>query len=228
MPQTVQTRNYSMADSELKQRADALANTLTRDLADLAKRKITVDSITAFKALITDFDDTSTDEELLGEVKAATEVKNAFAENIKKAIRPIRNMAEIVYEKKGKYSSFGFEDMADMKDPDLYRLAKRVVRIGTKFLGDLENEGLTIEDLTNLKALANTFDDAIDEVEDKITDRDLETQARVKKGNAVWDEATKLASIGRSIYEDNNEAKYNDYVLMPSSGESTTPEPKKE
>jgi hypothetical protein len=137
MAQEIQTRNYSMADGELKQKADALANTITRDLADLGVRNVTAATVTGFKVFIQAFDDTTTDEELLGEAMTATENKNTIAEDIKKAIRPIRNMAEIVYGNKGRYNSFGFDDMANMSDPDLYRLAKRVVRVGNKFLTDL-------------------------------------------------------------------------------------------
>lgn len=230
MPQETKTRNYSMADGDLKQLADGLAATLTRDLADLAKRNVTTASVTALQQLITNFDETPTDEELLGEVMAATEAKNNIANNIKIAIRPIRNMADIVYEGKGKYASFGFEDMANMSDNDLYRLAKRVNRVGTKFLADLTPQGLTVEELTNLLNLAQDFDKAIDTIEDKIEDRDIETQDRVNKGNTLWAELSKLGSIGKSVYEDTNEAKYNDYLLLPTaaSGNDETPpnEPK--
>ncbi len=226
MAQLTQTRAYPMADADLKQKADGLAATLTRDLADLGARNINAASVTAFRVLIATFDSTTSDEELLGELKAATDAKDAFAENIKKAIRPIRNMAELVYESKGKYTSFGFEDMANMSDSDVYRLAKRVVRVGTKFLADLAPQGLTAAQLTSLLALATSLDTAIDDVEDKTENRDIETQDRIKKGNALWKEMTKLSSVGKSVYEDNNEAKYNDYVLIPSSitGEPTTPE----
>lgn len=36
---------------------------------------------------------------------------------------------------------------------------------------------------------------------------------------------SRLASIGKSLYEDTNEAKYNDYVLTPSSGGGSAPTP---
>lgn len=215
MPQSTVTRNYAMADAELKQKADGLAASITRDLTDFASRNINAASVTSFKTFITSFDSTSTDEELLGELKDATDAKNLVAENIRKAIRHIRNMAEIVYHNKGKYTSFGFEEMANMSDADLYRLAKRVVRVGTKFLADLAPQGLTAAQLTNIQTLATQLDTAIDTVEDKIENRDIETQDRIKKGNLLWDEMTKLGSIGKTIYEDIDEAKYNDYILVP-------------
>lgn len=223
MPQNASTRQYPMADSTLKQLADGLANSITRDLADFATRNVTATQVTALKALATTFDNTTTDEELLGEVMAATASKDETVKNIRIAIRPIRNMAENVWGTKGKYNSFGFDNMNDMSDSDLYRLAKRVVRMGTKYMADLTPEGLTAAHLTTIGTLATTLDTQLDTIEDKIEARDIETQDRIKKGNALWAEMVKLGGTGKSIFEDVNEAKYNDYVLTPNSGEETTP-----
>jgi hypothetical protein len=59
----------------------------------------------------------------------ATDAKNKLMEDVKLAIRPIRNMADLVFKGKGKYHSFGFKDMANMNAEDLFRLAKRVNNI---------------------------------------------------------------------------------------------------
>lgn len=218
MSTKVETRLYSMADGDLKQKADGLKTTITRDLEDFATRNITDTQVTAYQTLIDVFDDTTTDEELLGEVGVATDAKNAVADNTRKAIRTIRGMADTAYGGKGKYHIFGFEDLARLTDADLYRLAKRVVRVGTKLLTDLAEQGLTAAQLTALDNLAKDFDKAIDAVEDTIENRDLETQDRIKKGNTLWQEMLRLAAIGKSLYEDTNEAKFNDYVLIGGDG----------
>jgi hypothetical protein len=228
MSTKVETRLYSMADGDLKQKADGLKTTITRDLEDFATRNITDTQVTAYQTLIDVFDDTTTDEELLGEVGVATDAKNAVADNTRKAIRTIRGMADTAYGGKGKYHIFGFEDLARLTDADLYRLAKRVVRVGTKLLTDLAEQGLTAAQLTALDNLAKDFDKAIDAVEDTIENRDLETQDRIKKGNTLWQEMLRLAAIGKSLYEDTNEAKFNDYVLIGGDGgggDAPTPPP---
>jgi hypothetical protein len=71
--------------------------------------------------------------------------------------------------------------------------------------------------------LATNLDKAIDDIEDKIENRDLETQDRVQKGNALWAEMSKLSSIGKSVYEDIDEARYNDYVLTPAPAKTAPP-----
>jgi hypothetical protein len=226
MSQPVITRNYSLSDGDLKQKADGLALTLTRDLPDLAARKITEGFIKHLRELTSNFDEHSTDEELQGLVEEATIKKNATRKQAETAIRSIRNMADIVYSGKGRYSNFGFEDLTHVTDANFYRLARRVVRMSTKYLPDLEPQGLTTDQIAALQTLAKGFDDDIDAIEDAIETRDTETQERINKGNTLWAEMSKLASVGKSVYEDTNEAKFNDYVLMPSpesGGKTDTP-----
>ena len=47
-------------------------------------------------------------------------LKYALGEQLRVAIRKIRNMAQLQYNGKGKYNSFGFQDMANMSDNELY------------------------------------------------------------------------------------------------------------
>ncbi len=151
----------------------------------------------------------------------ATADKDKLAESIRVQVRVIRNMAELQYHKTGNYKTFGFEGMDEMSDPNLYRLAKRVVRVGTKLLPDLEGRGLTQDMLTNLQQTAGDFDKAMDTQENEIENRDLQTQQRITLGNALYAVLVELASIGKSLYQDTNEAKYNDYVLYDEKKSST-------
>lgn len=220
-----ETRSYPFADADLAQKGKGLATTIKRDLADFAARNVTAAIVSDFEMIIADFDDTSTDEELLGEQMDATDAKNKSMEDVKLAIRPIRNMADLVFKGKGKYHSFGFKDMANMNAEDLFRLAKRVVRVGGKFLADLAPQGLTQAQLNDLKNLYMLLDEKIDDAEDKEENRDLETQNRIQKGNDLWEKMVELASIGKSIYVDTNPAKYNDYVLETTPTNTPPPTP---
>ena len=217
MPQQPVARTYTFADADLKQKADLLATSIKRDLAAFATRNINQTNLDALGALIAAFDETSTDEELLGQSVAATETKDATAEAVRRAIRPIRNMAEVAYKGKGKYHVFGFEDMANLSDNDLYRMGRRVVRVATRQKADLEPQGLTDAMLTNLGNFCMQLDTDIDNMGAQAENRDLETQDRVTKGNALYAEVMTLASIGKSLFEDSDEARYNDYVMIGST-----------
>ena len=222
MPIKNETRLYSMADADLKQLADNLKDSIVRDLTAFNTRNITTIQVAAFEALTDSFNNSSTDEELQGALNVEVIVKDALAENIRKAIRPVRNMAELAYNGTGKYKIFGFEDMAILSDNDLQRMAKRVARVGNTLLTELQAQGLTAAQLTTLETLANDLDKAIDKVGAANENRDLQTQQRVMLGNTLWKEMSTLASIGQSLFADTNEAKYNDYIL--TGGTTTTPD----
>jgi hypothetical protein len=160
---------------------------------------------------------------LLGFSVSATEEKDAIVQALQRAIRPIRNMAELAYSGKGKYSVFGFENMTILSDSDLYRMGKRVARVATKLRADLVPQGLTDEFITAVNKLCNDLDLAIDHMEEHVENRDMETQNRIMKGNALYAEMIRLASVGKSLYEDSDEARYNDYVIIGANPTPSTP-----
>ena len=217
MAKQTDARIYIMSDGSLKQMTDTLALNITRDLADFATRNVTIVQVATLQALIETFDNFPTDEELLGPVTVAKEYKDAMAEDIRKAIRPIRNIAEIAYDSRGKYTTFGFKDLAKLTDNDLYRAARRVARVAAKLFTDLQPQGLQQSQLDALTTSTTQFDAAIDNAGDAVENRALATQQRIAKGNALWAEMIRLASVGKSLYEDTDEAKYNDYVLTGST-----------
>ncbi len=213
MPQKTIIRNYNYEDAVLITEAGRIQNAVKRDIKDFNTRKITEASLEAFQTKIDAFADFSTDEEMQGNVVKATADKDKAAESLRVQIRIIRNMAELQYHKGGSYKTFGFEGMDNMSDANLYRLAKRVVRVGNKLLSDLSGQGLTTEMLDTLQQTAVNFDAAMDAQETEIENRDLQTQQRIILGNDAYQVLVQLASIGKSLYADTNEAKYNDYVL---------------
>lgn len=210
-------RDYKISDGNLKQTVDNACNSMDRDAADFAKRKVTAADIAALRQEADDFGNLNTDEENEGLVRDAEDKRDALAENVRVAIRPIRNMAEIAFDGKGMYNTFGFEGMAQMDVPDLIKLGKRVVRMANKCLPDLTKQGLTPADLTNLTNQTNDLDKAVDEVEKQKENRELDAQLRIIKGNALFAKYSKYCKIGQSLYADTNPAKYNDYVITEKS-----------
>lgn len=229
MSSTNTPRLYKIADASLKQLADDLKDSIQRDATDFTTRGFDNAKLTNLQNLIDAFNNTSTDEELRAQVTIAVEAKDALALTLRQELSAIRSRAKNKYgEATGKYNSFGFGELSSLNDDELYRTAKRVVRVGTTLLADLSSEGLTQAILDNVATIANNFDTAIDKVGEANETRDLETQNRIQKGNALYTEMVKLANTGKSLYEFSNEAKYNDYVLIQTTAdkeEPVTPEP---
>lgn len=225
MAQREVTRLYKISDGELKQRGDALIICMTRDKDDFDTRNITKEDREAFRDMLNAFDDTPTDEEDLGEQSTATGVKDATAAQVRIALRPIRNIAELAFGRSGQYKRFGFNGMDKMDDADLHRLARRVVRVGRALLDKLSSKGLTKGMLDSLEELALQFDEEIDVAHDEQAQRHISAAARIVQGNAIWTKMVNFASVGKSLYEDKDEAKHAQYVLTDSDSSSSSPEP---
>jgi hypothetical protein len=217
MAKNEEVRIYRMKDADLKQKSDLIADNLTRDIEDFTTWNVTADTVKAFRQIIATFDAAPTDEELEGDINDATDAKYTLGEQLRVAIRKIRNMSQLQYNGKGKYNNFGFEDMANISDNELYRLAKRVIRTSARLADELALQGFTPAQLTTLTNLTADFDASIDVLQNQIEDRALFTQQRIMLGNVLYIELIRLSSIGKSLYEDSDEAKYNDYVIDEGS-----------
>lgn len=216
-------RNYNFTDADLKQRVDSLILSITRDITDFNKRGVITATLDALAAENEAFADLPTDEELLGQKTTATENKDAAATVLKAQIRSIRGMADDKFNGKGIYRSFGFEGMDEMTDNDLHRLGKRVFRVGTALQAAMQPNGLTTEVLTALKDATASFDNLIDVQDDAIKTRDIAAETRINAGNELFAEFSRLCNIGKSLYQDTDEAKYNDYVIDSSPATPPTP-----
>lgn len=228
MPQNEEQRDYKMGDDELMQAADSLVKSMERDADAFAKRNIDASRREEIAKTNKEFKDLPTDPELLALITIATEQKDATALEVRQMMSSVRNMAETKYGKTGKYKTFNFGELSSLPDSDLFRTAKRVVRVGTKLLTELASEGLTDDILKQIATLANTLDERIDLVEDAIEERDIKRQERVRIGNKLWALMVKYANVGKSIFEFTDEARYNDYVLTEGSasnngGDAPTP-----
>ena len=98
-----------------------------------------------------------------------------------------------------------------------------MVRVGAEFLADLTANGLTAAMLTAITTLCNDFETLIIDLKIKIGERDIMQEDRVEAGNIIYKTLVQYTTMGLSIWETSDVAKYNDYVIYNTvSGE--TPE----
>lgn len=214
MPLKPVRRTYGCSDATLQATADQIANCVTRDIADFAVYDIDAASVTTFKATITTFSDKTTDDESLGDQKMETDAKNTLRKELEDLLRLIRTAAQLKYGNSGKYRKFGFDRFTELSDNNLVRMIRRVIRVLTELQTEMTVSFPSVADkIAALTTKGNAFDEAVDAIIDKKNARDIATQARIIAGNAVYTELYRLTTIGKALYQDTNEAKYNDYVL---------------
>jgi hypothetical protein len=207
-------RKYNFSDGKLKQLADTLLELILRDIERFEDRGFGHAKQMAYENAILIFATYSSDEELEGMKVAATEHKNNARTALEKAMRTIFLAARNVFkEGTGRYKEFGNGSLTAQTDEELVRNAQIMETVATKYLYLLQDEGLNNLKLNQLRELKERFDKSINEQRKAISERDITTEARIEAGNTLYDLTVKYADIGKDIWYDSNEAKYNDYII---------------
>jgi hypothetical protein len=222
-------RDFIIADSVLKQKADELINLIDRDITEFTDRGYSASKKTELIEARTAVENYPDDEQLEAIKMDLTAQKDAARNALEKTMRSIFNMAENVFGQFGaRYKEFGNAAVSQQSDSELVRIAKTMTVTATKYLTELAEEGLTEDKITTLTTQRETLDAAIDAQAKGISDRDLATEGRIEALNRLYRLLTKYAGIGQDIFYETNEAKYNDYIIYNTpSGlpENPTPTP---
>lgn len=220
-------RLYKFADATLVTKGLEKTAYMMRDKNEFETYGITTIMINELSNELNVFSERLTDVEALGDQTLVTEAKDAKAEEIRMAVRDIMARVVLVYPVGSpKYKKFGTEALSQISDADLLIVARRVARVGTEYLTDLAGHGVTAALLAGLTTKADEFTDLIVDLKLEIAVRDIEQEDRVEAGNAIYKTLEKYTSLGQSIWESTDVAKFNDYVLYNTiSGEEEVPAP---
>lgn len=144
----------------------------------------------------------------------ATQEKDAQAEKVKAILGSVMTRAENKFGREsGKYRKFGVWDISALEGGKLIYTATRAIRVATGYLPELQGEGLTQAILTDFDTQVKTLITKQGAQEDAISDRDIATENRSEKANAIYKLLVKYCDTGKRIWASTNEAKYNDYVI---------------
>lgn len=208
------TRDYKFADSNLVGLCKETHLSISRDATEFALYGVTAADNAAFRSETAAFAGFESDLELEGTQIEMTGLKDKAAESVRVAIREIMSRAQNKYGVgSGRYKKFGVDGMSQMDDDALLACAKRVKRVASLFQTDLATKGLTLAMLADLDSLILSFDTAMDNQHDAITDRDIITEDRIEMGNALYKKLVEYCESGKTIWVTRDEAKYNDYVI---------------
>ena len=214
MKKPIVTRNYKLTDALLKQKADEMAVLLERDVIEFTERGYDSDAKDAFASAIQIVDDQSSDETLESSKMISTSGKNVARSVLEKSMRTIFNMAANKFgTKSAQYRAFGDAEISRQSDAEIVRTCKVMETAARANLVELTSEGLSQEKIDKLNSNRITLDDSIDAVAKGVSDRDIATENRVEALNALYALVMKYAGTGQDIFYEENEAKYNDYVI---------------
>lgn len=207
-------RHYSMSNDELSMIVSNLVVFMTRDKLLFEPRGILLQDITDFEDLGNVFEVFPTDEEYKGLITIEVDSKNALRSTLMNQIRTVSGYFEQEWGRdSGQYKRLGIKDIQNRRDSTFLVRARGVVRIAEEYLSTLSLIGLTQSVLDTLESNAQLFEDKLNSIAEKQALRDEKTKERNDKGNELYIFVKKYSTIGKLIWENTDEAKYNDYII---------------
>ncbi len=211
-------REYNMSNAELCMLASNFVVFMNRDSAFFVIRGVDAADITAFQALGDAFEVFPTDDDYVGLIMIEVNAKNALRDSLMLKIQSISGYLEQKWGlRSGQYRRLGIKGVERLGD-DLFLVKSReVARIAEEYISDLSPIGLTQADIDALNADAQLFEDKMNAVKDAKAIRDSKTQERAEKGNELYSFVKQYSTIGKLIWENIDEAKYNDYIIYKTT-----------
>lgn len=209
-------RDYRLTDSELCTFTFNLISSMTRDDTEFTARGITSVERTDLETLVTAFEALPNDEYYRADISLAVQTKENLRETMEVKARDIVQCAIIKWgEGSPQYKKFAANRVTKEGDRTFLTIIRQIVLVGTEYLTDLTDVGLTQTMLDNLEDDADAFHSALLSIYTAEELRDNKTQERIQKGNEIYTLVKKYTMIGKIIWDDVDEAKYNDYIIYP-------------
>ena len=212
-------REYNLTNAELCMLASNFVVFMNRDEAEFDARGVDDTVITAFEALGNAFEVFPTDDEYIGLITIEVDAKNAMRDTIMDSIQSVSGYLQQKWGlASGQYRRLGIKGVERLSDDLFLVKAREVVRIAEEYLADLTPVGLTQAMIDDLETDAQSFEDKLNAVKDAKALRDSKTQERTDKGNELYSFVKQYSTIGKLIWENLDEAKYNDYIIYKTEG----------
>ncbi len=217
------SREFNLEYSDLLIKCESTIAAALRDKDDLVSMGFTNDKRLQFQAQLDAFKLISTDDFMMGQQIFRTQEKDNARLAVEKSLRIILTIAENTFgANSGKYKQFGGANLTVLTDDNLVRYSVNVATTATALLPELQPEGVTPEIIDTLRAKTLTLDQAINTKIAAIRQREIATEDRTDKGNELYHTLNKLCNIGKTLWYDINEAKYNDYIIYDAPTNNTT------
>jgi DNA-binding protein Fis len=146
-----------------------------------------------------------------------TEEKKGYREGLIAQISDLRFRAKLALgENDTRYRLFRFSSLSRMTDKDLVSYAKHVVQTATNLLPELSIRRVDQPMLDQILQHTSLLDTAIDIQAEFMALREQKQVERTAAANELYDRIAEACEVGKKIWENKNQAFYDDYVLYGS------------
>ena len=213
--------------AELYVTANRVSNLLSRDMNKFMNYGINETSVENFKKVFEKYNEIDQDEIFLGMQMMATESKNKSREQLEDAIKCIMLMVENTYTRTNvfyiQFRNFGLKEVSDA---ELLRKAITTINLISRWEDQLNESGIEQKQVDALKMATDDFCQKMSLQDNSIKEREYYTQLRANRADDLFFLISKYCNIGRRMWQGENPAYSNDYVIADSpksSGNNASP-----
>jgi len=212
------TTNFNFSFGTLTQRADRVDNLLERDATQFLNLGYDDNFRTRLKESVNSFRQLPSDDFWLGQKMLKTENRNKLYESLFELLLDLKFRSKLALgEDSVEFRALRFSRLKDIKPQDLIIMARHVNITAREMLDQLNKRNITTDTLDEMTARATALDDAIDEQKMMASTREAKAFERAEKANAIYATISEICEVGKRIWEGNNVAYFNDYVIYGST-----------
>lgn len=210
-------KKFTLSFADLSLIASHTVANMTRDAVQFATRGVNSAAITAFETLCNSFEIFPPDEVFVGIIKGITNEKNVLRNTVTADIQLISGFFLQKWGvNSGKYTSLRVKGLLKMSEADFLLTSRNVVEMANDNLSALTSIGLTQLIIDTLDDNAQLFETKLIELNSAKEMRDDKARERIELSNELYNYLTMYSQIGKLIWKNVNEAKYNDYIIYPA------------
>ncbi|WP_163711758.1 hypothetical protein [Mangrovibacterium lignilyticum] len=209
--------NFHFSMGTLTQRGDRVNDLMLRDAAQFALRGYDEIFRTNFASKLTNFRELPSDNYWLAQQTLKTDAKNKANSTVVDLLVSLRYRCKhALGEKSVEYKGLRFNQLKDIKSPDLIVLANHICLTCNEMLDKLAARNITAVTLDEIGAATAVLDNAIDDQKEAMSTREAKTIERENTANELYALISEICEAGKDIWNGLNEAYYNDYVIYGS------------
>ncbi len=211
--------SYADLSAISKQKVD----TMLRDIVEFEGFGINEDEVNQFFEEIRSLDQFRTDDDLRGCVSQAVIERNDLKASVQHEIRVfVSSLLRIYKQNNPIFTRMRVGGLTKLTDTQLFRTGESLHSTLVSVLPSLEVYGVTQATIDSFYTMLQSFSEKITDVNNAVNERNKFTHQRISKANDIYDKLLIYTRIGKTIWEESNEALYNDYVIERSN---YSPEP---
>ncbi len=209
-----QFKSVRMSQGELVQKCQEMASFMKRDSEEFLTFQVNESDIDAFELITQEYAGMRDDIRYRTAVEEQIEIRNTTTAKLKKKMRHILHRIQTKYSPSSwEYRSFDGRKYYNSSPRKLLEKVGNMQVAATSQLAMLKKVSITNADLKELATLTSQLNQSLLDERSAVALRELNTLQRAVKAGDLFANLKHYSLVGKAIWEDVSQAKYNNYLI---------------